>query len=309
MQKKLPYIFLIFATMFWGGNFVMGRGFTEVLPPFTLALVRWIIAFLCILPFAWKEIVSNKNLWKKEFKTIFFISLTGIACFNTLVYIAVHYTTSINAALVNAPTPVFIMLLSFLFLKQKLIGRQVVGIVFSIIGVIWIISRGSLETLISFSVNIGELWMLLAVLIWSVYSILIKKHAHKFPMYGFFALTILIGTFQLLPFAAYEWITDVPMVWNSNTFFGLLYLGVFASVVAFLFWNKAVEDIGPSAASPFLNLIPVFSSFFAIIFLGEKLQMSQVVGGIIVISGVLITTGVLRLPKNKKKASDQAMKL
>lgn len=271
---------------------MIGRGFAATMPPFTLALIRWVVAFLFLLPFAKNELLSNKQLWKKEWKTLFWMSLTGIVGFNTLLYIAVHYTTSINAVLINAPTPAIITLLSFLFLKEKVTKRHIFGIVFSIIGVSWIVSRGSIEALLSFTINKGEVWMLVAMLSWSIYSVIVKKHAEKFPAAGVFLVTIIIGIFILTPFASYEWITDKPMVISIKSISGFLYIGIFASVIAFLCWNKAVTDLGPGKASPFLNLMPIFASIFAVSFLGESVTSAQLIGGAITIVGVLITTGV-----------------
>lgn len=292
MNWKSPYILLVIAAILWGGNFVIGRGFAATMPPFTLALFRWIVAFLFFLPFAKNELVENIPLWKKEWKTLFWMSLTGIVGFNTLLYIAVHYTTSINAALINAPTPALIALLSFLFLKETVHTRHIIGIVFSIIGVTWIVSRGSLEALLSFSINKGELWMLVAITSWSIYSVIIKKNTGRLPAAGSFLVTIIIGIFIITPFAVYEWIVDKPMTITFTSILGFLYIGIFASIVAFLSWNKAVADLGPGKASPFLNLIPVFASIFAITFIGETLTSAQLIGGAITIFGVLITTGV-----------------
>lgn len=292
MNWKSPYILLVIAAILWGGNFVIGRGFAATMPPFTLALIRWIVAFLFFLPFAKNELVENIPLWKKEWKTLFWMSLTGIVGFNTLLYIAVHYTTSINAALINAPTPALIALLSFLFLKETVHTRHIIGIVFSIIGVTWIVSRGSLEALLSFSINKGELWMLVAITSWSIYSVIIKKNTGRLPAAGSFLVTIIIGIFIIAPFAVYEWIVEKPMTITFTSFLGFLYIGIFASIVAFLSWNKAVADLGPGKASPFLNLIPVFASIFAITFIGETLTSAQLIGGAITIFGVLITTGV-----------------
>ena len=300
MNYKSPYIFLIIATMFWGGNFVIGRGFNETLPPFTLAFVRWLIAFLCFLPFGWNELVKHIQLWKKDWKIIVFMSLTGIACFNTFVYIAVHYTTSINATIVNSTAPAFITLFSYWFLKDQLSVKHITGILLSIFGVLWIISDGSFSKLFSFEINKGELWMIAAVIVWSTYSIIVKKHAHKYPTNGLFLITMLIGVIFLVPFSIFEWVNQIPMDWSLNTWFGLLYLGIGASIISFLSWNKAVAEIGPSKASPFLNLIPLFAAIFAITFLKEKLMWPQIIGGIIIITGVLMTTGVFKFTSKRK---------
>lgn len=294
MYKQKSYLLLVVATLFWGGNFVMGKGFSSSIPPFTLAFLRWIIAFLFLLPFGYKELITAKQIWKTDFGIIFAMAFTGIASFNTLVYIAVHYTSSINAALINAPTPAMIMLLSFLFLKEKLSMSHYIGIIISILGVLWIISRGSITAVLSLSFNKGEMIMLIAVFMWAVYSVLVKKYGSRYPIYGLFLIKMIVGIIILAPFSLYEFITNVPMKWDLSSLIGLIYLGIAASVLAFLAWNKAVAELGPGRAAPFLNLIPVFATFFAVIFLGEKLDGAQIIGGFIVIFGVLITTGVFK---------------
>lgn len=299
-----PYLLLIAAAMFWGGNFVIGRGFADVLPPFTLSVMRWSIALLIITPIGWKQFTTNRKLFYTHWKPIIWMSLTGIAGFNTMLYIAVHYTTSINAALVNASTPVIILVLSIFFLKEQLTPSQIFGIMISIIGVLFIISRGSLAVLLTFSINQGELWMLGAVGMWSIYSVLVKRYSAIFPEYGLFMVSIVIGLLLLIPFAAYEWIVGHPMVWSFKTIFGLAYVGIFASIVAFLAWNRAVADIGPGKASPFLNLIPVFAALFAILFLDEVLVWSQIVGGILALCGVLITTNIFKRGSKRKSSAE-----
>lgn len=300
-----PYILLVIATMFWGGNFVIGRGFSEVMSPFTLSLFRWIIAFVCLLPFGWKQLINNSSLWKKEWKPILLMSLTGITGFNTLVYIGLHYTTSINATLVNATAPAFITLLSFFLLRERLALPHYIGMSLSIFGVFWIISRGSIEAVLSLSFNRGELWIIVAVISWALYSILVKKHAYKFPGYGLFQLKILLGIIVLFPFGVYEWIFVQPVQITFKTGIGLLYLGLCASIISFICWNKAVAELGPGKASPFLNLIPLFASVSAILFLDEKLYTSQMIGAFFILVGVFITTGVfkIKIPRKKQKAS------
>lgn len=290
MNRLTVLFLLVTATALWGGNFVIGRSFVNTLPPFALALFRWIVAFFTLLPFGLKELKNNRKIWKEHRIALLFMALTGIAMFNTLVYIAVHYTTSINASLINSSTPIMIMILSVIFLREKLSWKQGIGIILSLIGVLFIISRGEWSQVLSLTFNKGEMWMLLAVTTWAIYSILVKKFGGIFPQYGSFLYTIIVGIIMLIPFASYEYIKGATYIWNLHSVLGVLYVGIFASIVAFLCWNKAVIHIGPGKAAPFLNLIPVFATVFAILFLNEQLMLTQVIGGALVIVGVFISS-------------------
>ncbi|HSH26059.1 MAG TPA: DMT family transporter [Massilibacterium sp.] len=290
MNRLTVLFLLVTATALWGGNFVIGRSFVNTLPPFALALFRWIVAFFTLLPFGLKELKNNRKIWKEHRIALLFMALTGIAMFNTLVYIAVHYTTSINASLINSSTPIMIMILSVIFLREKLSWKQGIGIILSLIGVLFIISRGEWSQILSLTFNKGEMWMLLAVTTWAIYSILVKKFGGIFPQYGSFLYTIIVGIIMLIPFASYEYIKGATYIWNLHSVLGVLYVGIFASIVAFLCWNKAVIHIGPGKAAPFLNLIPVFATVFAILFLNEQLMLTQVIGGALVIVGVFISS-------------------
>lgn len=296
-MKLPPYIFLVLATILWGGNFVIGRAVSGEIPPITLAFFRWCVAFLVFFPIAYKQVKADIHQFKKHWKVVLVLSITGVACFNTLVYIGVHYTTSINASLMNSLTPIFIYILAFLFLKSRVTRLQIVGTFISLIGVLFILSDGKMENIIHFSFNIGDLIVLVAVLCWSIYSLLIKQYANELPSFSTFLVTIGIGAILLLPFSMFELTTSLETInWSMKTVSAVLYVGIFASIVAFLSWNYGVVQMGASRASIFLNFIPVFSSIFATIFIDEKLLLAQVIGGIAVISGVLLAN------YNKKQA-------
>lgn len=284
-----PYILLIIATLLWGGNFVIGRAVTTDIQPITLAFFRWCTAFLVFLPISYKYIRKEWHLIKENFHIVIIMALTGVAAFNTLVYIGVHYTTSINASLMNSSTPIIIYILSFIFLKERLSKQQVIGTIFSISGVLFILSGGDIKTILSFQFNKGDLIVLIAVSCWAVYSLLVKQYASKLPSYSTFLVTIALGILMLLPFTLWEMTTsNTSTDWNVSTVSAILYVGVLASIVAFLSWNKGVIALGANQASIFLNFIPLFATLFAVIFIGETLHFAQILGGIAVIFGTII---------------------
>jgi drug/metabolite transporter (DMT)-like permease len=175
-------------------------------------------------------------------------------------------------------------------LKERLTRIQLGGVMLSLIGVFWVITKGSVETIRDLSFNIGDLTMCLAMFSWAVYSVLIKQHNKVFPLYGLVLMMMLIGVVLLFPLAMLEWKEFVAINWNASVILSLLYVGIFPSIVALLFWNMAVKEIGPSRSSVFINLVPVFTAIGAILLLGESMTMVQVFGGLLVLVGVYMTT-------------------
>ena len=198
MNLQSPYLRLIIATLIWGGNFVIGRAVSDQLPPFVLSFCRWCTALLVLLPFAWRKLVSEKRVLQKNWLAILLMSLTGIAGFNTLLYIALHYTTSINASLVFSTSPIVIALLSLVLIKESLNKNLILGAFISVIGVIYIISQGSLATFTSLTFNPGDMIMITAVLAWGLYAIIVRKYK-ELPAYSLLVSTIVTGIFILSP--------------------------------------------------------------------------------------------------------------
>ncbi|MFS0574661.1 DMT family transporter [Sporosarcina sp. 179-K 3D1 HS] len=291
MNKVPPFVLLVFATILWGGNFVIGRGISSELPPFTLSFLRWCTAFLLFLPIAWVPLKRDWRQMKEHWPTVVFMSITGVASFNTLIYVALHYTTSINASLMNTSTPIIIYILSFFFLKEKLTRNQLIGTFISLLGVLFIISKGSFESLLQFSFNQGDLIVIIAVICWAVYSLLVKQYSMRLPGSPTFLVSIFLGMIMLLPFFLYETANpDIVITWSLHSIAAILYTGIFASIVAFVCWNTGVIRLGANKAGIYLNFIPVFATVFAVLFIGESLQLFQVIGGLFVILGVFLTT-------------------
>ena len=288
-MKFPPQLLLILATLLWGGNFVIGRAVTGDIPPITLAFLRWCVAFIVFLPIAYSRVKREWHMIKANWPAVIVMAITGVACFNTLVYIGVYYTTSINASLMNSSTPIIIYILSFIFLKERLSKFQLIGTALSLAGVVFILSKGSLETLLSFSFNKGDLIVLIAVFCCGVYSLLVKQYAGRLPGYSTFLVTIALGVMMLLPFTIYELMTtSVEIIWSPSTIGAILYVGIIASIVAFLSWNNGVVALGANKASIYLNFIPLFATIFAVLFLDEDLLLAQLIGGLAVICGVLL---------------------
>lgn len=284
-----PQLLLVLATILWGGNFVIGRAVSGDIPPITLALLRWTVAFVVFYPIIAKKLKNDWPKLQQNYKSVILMAITGVAAFNTLVYVGVQYTTSINASLMNSTTPIIIYILSFIFLKDRLNWKQIVGTILSLIGVLFILTGGSIEQLLSLQFNKGDIIVIIAVICWAIYSIVVKRNAGILPGDTTFFATIVLGIIILLPFAGYELVnTTIAINWSLSTILAIIYVGTFASIIAFLSWNKGVVAIGANRASIFLNFIPLFATIFAVLFIGETPVLTQLIGGIAIIIGVII---------------------
>lgn len=291
LNRIHPSILLIISALSWGGNFIFGRAVTDELTPFTLAFFRWVVAFIVFLPFAAPSLKRDWKQIKQYLPVVSLMALTGIAANNTIIYFALHHTTAINASLVNSTTPILIYILSYLFLQERLSKVQLIGTTISLTGVLFIISNGSLKNLLQLSFNYGDLIVLTAAITWSIYSLLLRRYADKLPTQSTFLVNIIIGTIILFPFFIYELLNpSLSYVWSSTSIAAILYTGIFASIVSIVCWNVGVVRIGANKAGIYLNLIPVFSTILAVIFIGETLYLFQVIGGLLVVLGVYLSS-------------------
>ncbi|MFB9974226.1 DMT family transporter [Allobacillus sp. SKP2-8] len=301
------YIFVLIAVTIFSSNLVVGKAVSHM-SPVTVVFFRLFIAFLVTLPIGYKQVKYHMDIWKENWKYLFAFAVTGISFFNFFVYLSLNYTSSTNAGIVEATTPVFSIFLGYFILKERLTRRQLIGAGISFIGAIWVIANGSLEVLLALDFNIGDIFMIVAVLIWAIYGMYVKQHNHKFPVYGGVVIMLGMGFLIILPFAIANWIINGfhVEITDYKGIAGLLYLGIFPSVIGLIFWNKSVSNLGPSLASIFLNLLPVFTTIMAVIFLNEKLVPAQIFGGILVVGGVLLVNlnlkNIKRFSKKDKKA-------
>lgn len=297
--KKDIYIGIslaVLATIIWSGNFIISRGVNQVIGPVSLAFYRWITATLIIAPFAWKKYKAEKEIVFPKLKYLGWVALTGIALFNTFVYVAGHYTTAINLALIGTTSsPIFATIMAVIFLKEKLSAFRVAGMMICITGIIVLISKGSLSALASFHFSKGDLWVMAGALAFAIYNILVRKKPHNISALNFLFVIFAMGTIMLFPFYLIELFAGKPTQWSWPLFSATLYLGAGTSVLAFLCWNIALHKLGAGRTVLFGNLIPIFSTFEAVIFLGEQITTIHMISGTLVITGlVLANTHITR---------------
>ena len=291
-NKTNGFLLLILANMIWGGNFVIGRIGVDFFPPVLFSLMRGLIAFLLLTPFMTKQLKNDWNIIRKHMKILLLLAVTGIAGYNTIIYFALQYTTSINASVVNSTTPLFIAILAVFLLREKLLAHHAAGIILSVFGILFVISKGSVEVFLSWEINAGDFYVLAAVFMWALYSVIVKKYADVLPLLSSFYVSVFLGIFLLAPLSLIEylWLEAAKPVFTLPSIGILLYVGFLASIMAFLSWNFGVHIIGAAKAGVFLNLLPVFAIIFALCFTQEKLYLYQIIGGGIVILGVVLSS-------------------
>ena len=285
-----PYLLLIFTTLFWSINFVVGRAVHNSIPPIGLAFWRWFGALLIILPFSYPYLRDQWPLLRRYWKLMSVYGLLGVACFNTFIYIALQTTTATNALLINSNIPVLIVAFSWLLDGTTLSMRQNIGVIISLAGVITIICRADLQLLTSLTVNRGDLWVLLAAVCWAFYTYLLRKRPAELNPLCFLTVIIIFGLAVLTPFYLWELRQGLYMTGSLLTYTSIVYVALFASVLAFILWNQAVGQIGANKAGLFLHLMPVFGTLLSILFLGESFHLFHLSGIALIFSGIYLTT-------------------
>ncbi|MEA3544522.1 MAG: DMT family transporter [Thermodesulfobacteriota bacterium] len=281
------YLLLILPPLFWAGNSVLARGVAELIPPVAMSFWRWVLALLILLPFTWKQTRSDWSEIKKYWKIIFLLGLFGIASFNTLLYTAAHSTTAINIALTQSVMPVVIVLISFILFRDKITSLQLFAIALCTLGAGYIVIRGDWQRLLQLEFVIGDLIMLLAVCLYALYSVLLRKRPDIHAM-SFLTTTFAVGVVLLLPLYLWEQQTVPPLELTQPVIISLLYVAFCPSILSYLFWNRGIQEIGANRAGLYINLIPLFASLLAVLFLGEQFQNYHLVGIVLITSGLLL---------------------
>ena len=289
-KKYLAYLLLVVATLFWSGNFIVGKFATLFeIPPMTLNVFRWISVWIILMPFTYIEIFKNLSYIKKNFLVIGFMGVITISTFNSVVYVALNYTQVINAVLVLAAIPAATIVLSSLMKIEKTNFFQILGLILSIVGIGSIISNGDIQRIISLSFNKGDLLMLVCVLTWALYSTLLKKYKFKFSQFSLIQLMVSVGLLFLIPQYFYEQFIGLEVNFNKAFFLILFYVVIFPAIAAYYCWQKGIEIIGPNRASMFIQLMPLFSAIMAIIIFKEKFELYHFAGAAFIVSGIYLS--------------------
>ena len=288
-------LFALCATLLWSVNFVIASGIKGHIPPVGLAFWRWTIACVVLAPFAIKSTIRNRIEIKKKIRFLALTAVLGITIFNTLIYFAGKTTSAVNLSLIAISIPLFIVAISRIAFKEKVSNTKIIGILTIILGVLILITKGSLQYLLQIKFAIGDLIMLIACFFFASYTILVRLKPKELPSKVLLFSVFVLGVLFLFPFYLWEHLYYKKVVFDSTTIFATTYVGIFASLVSYYLWNEAITLIGTQKTALIYYLIPVFSGVLAYFFLNQNIVLSQIISMGIIIAGLFIT--------NRKKTS------
>ena len=289
-----PYILLTLTMLFWGGNTVFARGVADDVPPMNLSFWRWAVALVVLLPFGLRPMWEQRQLYLRHWKLVTLLAILSVSVFNSFIYHAVQYTPALNVILMTAVIPAATVLTSWLLFRDRIAWRIVVGSFVAFAGIIAIMSKGDPSILLGLAFNRGDLFALVSVVAWALYIALFRKLPGELHPVGFMQAIIIIGLVFIVPFYGREVIAGDVLVVSRTAILGILYVGVFASVLAFIFFNKGVAAVGGSRAAQFNYLTPVFGGAMAIAFLGESLEWFHALGVALIFPGVYLAANRAR---------------
>jgi len=298
-KTSMAYLLLALTALFWSGNFVLGRAMHLLLPPVVMAELRWLLALALILPFLLPKLIANKVIILKHWKILTLLSILSVACFNTFIYIGLTLTTASNATILQSVIPIVILIISVIWLRESISIQQWFGVIVSSFGVLALITKGDPASLLTFQFNQGDLFILVAVLSWAVYSILLRWRPVELDGFTFFGITVVIGAIALFPFALFELQHVEPVVWHNQTIATIIYMAVFPSILAYIFWNKGVAELGAAKAGLFIHLMPIFGLILSSLFLNEEIQSFHLIGIAFIFSGLYLAV-IAKRSNNKK---------
>ena len=287
----VPYLLLSLAVLSWAGNWVIGRALRFDAPPVAITFWRWAIALALLAPFTYPHLRNRWNVILRSWKILCLLGLLATVCQHIPIYIGLRHTTATNGALLNATSPIFIILLSMVLVGARLSAKGVIGGVISLTGVLTVVSRGDLDVLRALELNAGDIWVLVGTLAWAGYTVCLRWRPAELDHLAFLTMLAAIGVIATAPLYALEIASGLTLRLNAASILGVAYIGIVATVAAYIFWNGAVQQVGPARAGPFMYLMLVFTPVLSIIFLGEGLRLYHFAGGVLIISGIYLTTG------------------
>jgi len=290
----LPYLLLILAVLFWSGNFVLARGIREWIPPVSLNFWRWMGALAILAPLGLPRLWGQRAIFLRHWKMVLGLSIPAITVFNAFIYHALQTATATNTVLVNAMIPVFIAVTAWLVLGERLSLRQTAGVLISLVGLVFIITRGEPALLKTLTLSRGDLWTLGAAMAWAIYSVLLRKRPAEMDPIAFLTLLIIFGLVVALPWYLWELHEEGGFSLSPAALGSLAYVALFPSVLSFIFWNNGIEKVGANRTGIFIHLMPVFSIIMAVLFLGERLKGFHLLGMALIFSGIALTTVAVR---------------
>ncbi len=290
MQTTKAYVMLVCATLFWAGNFMVGKfAFLTNIPPMSLVFYRWSLVWLILIPFTFKQIIKSKEIIFNNLPLLLFLALTSVGLFNSFTYLSLVHTQVINASLFNTAIPAIIILMCFIFKIEKTNKYQILGLIISVFGILSIITKLNLEIILSLNFNKGDLIMIGGVITWGLYSSFLKRKTFNLPLLTLVHILCSFGLIFIFPQFIFEFSQGQKIDFDLDLFYILIFLALFPSIGSYYCWAGAVSIIGANRAGIFLSLIPLFSTIMAIFFYKESFQFFHLIGAILIIIGLFLS--------------------
>ena len=289
-----PYLLLFIQPIFMASNIIVARGGVEYVPPVSLAFWRWLTVFLILMPFFFNEIIKKKEQFKKESLKLFFLGLMGCGICGAFPFIAGMSTTMANMGIIYTSSPIFIIILSVLFFKDKINLSRIIGLILCLIGVLIIICKGDFSYLINFKFTSGDLWMLGAAIGWAVYSIFLINWKSSFGLMARFTLIAFFGAISLFPFYLFEEAFLFNTTFNNNFLFWVLFAAISPGIIAFTLYTKVQKYVGASLAGFTLYIFSIYSAIYGIILFNETLLSFHYYGAGLVFIGVYLARKIIK---------------
>ena len=275
-------------------NLIVARGGVEYVPPISLAFWRWAVVVLLVLPFTYSLLIKNSKIIKKEFKKLFFLGAMGCGICGAFPFLAGETTTVTNMGIIYTSSPIFIIILSVMFFKDKINLSGIIGFILCLTGVLAIISKGKLDLLINFKFTSGDLWMVGAAIGWAVYSIYLLNWKSNFSLMARLTLIALFGAVSLFPFYLLEEIVYFITVFHSNFFFWVLFAAISPGIIAFTLYTRVQKHLGASLAGFTLYIFSIYSAIYGIILFKESLLSFHYFVAAFVFAGVYLARKITK---------------
>jgi len=293
-SPRFAYLFATLPPLFWSGNFLIARLMRDDIPPIQMSFWRWLVAFLILLPFAAPQWRGQGAQIRKELPFLTLMGAVGITAFNCFVYAALHYTTVVNASLINSLMPVLTFVLAFMLLRERLQVVQIGGVLVAFAGAALIISQGDVMGFVHLTPNRGDLLVMAGVTFWALYTVLLRWRPTRLPPGVFLVVTIGWGVLFHLPLLAWELSTVGGFAVTTETVVSILYFAIFPSVLAYFIWNKAVAVIGPGRTAMYMYLMPFLGSVLGVWLLGEDFLAYHLAGIALIFTGIALVNRPVR---------------
>lgn len=284
--ETIGLLLLVPPPLFWAGNFIVGRAMRGDVPPLTLSFWRWAIAFVFLLPFAWRPMRRDRALYWRHRWQILKITIVGVVAFNSLVYVGLQWTAAANGLLLNSFIPILIVLLGAMFFGQRLRIAQGVGMAVSFCGVLTIILHGEWARLLTLEFSQGDVVVFAAMVCWALYTLWLRGIPPEIDRIGLMGVQIGVAFVFLVPMYLGEIAYGYAPVWRATSFGALAYLGIFPSVLAYLLYNIGVARVGAARAGLFTHLVPAFGVVLAVLFLHEPIRAYHAIGMAAILAGI-----------------------